>query len=378
MRFRVVQTALLAGLCLAPAGFGDDGNRLLRIDHYVQVQSAVPAIVGQAMQIYVREVVEASAVLRGGPGSDRVALFIHGAGTPAEVAFDVPYQDFSWMAYLAHAGYDVFSMDMTGYGRSTRPAAMNDPCNLSRDQQVAFIPALIPAACAASYPHQMTTLASDWHDIDAVVDRIRALRHVEKLNVLAWSLGGPRSAGYAAQHPEKVAKLVLLAPAYNRAAQADPPAQVPANGPAMNTQSREEFIVNWDRQVGCADQYESGTRDSIWSEMIASDKVGATWGSGVRRAPQVTTWGWTAAVVAKTQIPTLMVSGAHDKQVNPDRVREMYTDLGSPKKVFVDLACSSHNAMWEKNHLLLFKASLEWLMQGSVEGKQEGMLRLGY
>ena len=27
-----------------------------------------------------------------------------------------------------------------------------------------------------------------------------------------------------------------------------------------------------------------------------------------------------------------MVSGAHDKQVNPDRVRELYMDLGSPKK----------------------------------------------
>ena len=378
MRITVCQTALLVGLCLAPAGFGDDGNRLLRIDHYVKLQSTVPALAGQATQIYVREVVEASTVLRGGPASDRVALFIHGAGTPAEVAFDVPYQDYSWMAYLAQAGYDVFSMDMTGYGRSTRPAAMNDPCNLAREQQAAFVPGLISAPCVASYAHQMTTLASDWHDIDAVVDHVRALRHVDKVNVLAWSLGGPRSAGYAAQHPDKVAKLVLLAPAYNRAAQAEAPAQVPANGAAMNTQSREEFIVNWDRQVGCADQYESAARDSVWSEMIASDPVGATWGSGVRRAPQVTTWGWTTAVVAKTQIPTLMVSGAHDKQVNPDRVRELYTDLGSPKKVFVDLACSSHNAMWEKNHLLLFKASLEWLKLGSVQGKQEGMLRLGY
>ena len=378
MRITVCQTALLVGLCLAPAGFGDDGNRLLRIDHYVKLQSTVPALAGQATQIYVREVVEASTVLRGGPASDRVALFIHGAGTPAEVAFDVPYQDYSWMAYLAQAGYDVFSMDMTGYGRSTRPAAMNDPCNLAREQQAAFIPGLISAPCVASYAHQMTTLASDWHDIDAVVDRVRALRHVEKVNVLAWSLGGPRSAGYAAQHPDKVAKLVLLAPAYNRAAQAEAPAQVPANGAAMNTQSRDEFIANWDRQVGCADQYEGATRDSVWSEMISSDTVGATWGSGVRRAPQVTTWGWTTAVVAKTQVPTLMVSGAHDKQVNPDRVRELYTDLGSPKKVFVDLACSSHNAMWEKNHLLLFKASLEWLTQGSVQGKQEGMLRLGY
>jgi pimeloyl-ACP methyl ester carboxylesterase len=98
----------------------------------------------------------------------------------------------------------------------------------------------------------------------------------------------------------------------------------------------------------------------------------------VRRAPLVTTWGWTTAVVSKTQIPTLMISGAHDKQVSPDRVRELYEDWGSPKKVFIDLACSSHNAMWEKNHLLLFKASLEWLAHGTVEGKQEGAQRLGY
>ena len=378
MKFALWPAAVMVSLGLTPAGFGDDGNRLLRIDHYVQVRSKVPAISEQLTQIYFREVVEAGTALRGGPAADRVALFIHGAGTPAEVAFDVPYQDYSWMAYLAHARFDVFSMDTTGYGRSTRPAAMNDPCNLAHEQQAAFVPALITAPCAASYPRQMTTLASDWHDIDAVVDRIRAMRHVEKLNLLAWSLGGPRSAGYAAQHAGKVAKLVLLAPAYNRAAAAEPPAQVPANGAAMNTQSRAEFISNWDRQVGCADQYDAGTRDSIWSEMILSDPVGATWGTGVRRAPQVTSWGWTTAVVAKTQIPTLMVSGAHDKQVNPDRVRELYSDFGSPKKIFVDLACSSHNAMWEKNHLLLFRASLEWLTEGSVQRKQEGMLRLGY
>ena len=111
---------------------------------------------------------------------------------------------------------------------------------------------------------------------------------------------------------------------------------------------------------------------------MKSDRVGATWGTGVRRAPQVTTWGWNAAIVTKTQIPTLMVTGEHDKQVPSERVRELYADLASRQKVFIDLACSSHNAMWEKNHLLMFRASLEWLKRGSVNGKQEGMLRLGY
>jgi pimeloyl-ACP methyl ester carboxylesterase len=377
MKALALAVALLVAIVSAQHSFADDSERILTIDHYVRVRSTVPAIAGRSTAIYVRERVRAGTALRGISAADRVALFVHGAGTPAEVAFDVPYKDFSWMAYLAQAGLDVFSMDTTGYGRSTRPEAMDDPCNLARDRQPAFVPVLLAAPCAPSYPHAMTTIASDWNDIGAVVDYVRAMRHVDRVSMLGWSLGGPRAGGYAAQHPEHVQKLVLLAPAYNRTAADTPPAQSP-EGAAMNTQSREEFTANWDRQVGCQDQYDPATSDSVWSKMIESDPVGATWGSGVRRAPQTTTWGWNVAAAAKTRIPTLMVAGAHDKQVPPARVRELYADLGSREKVFVDLACSSHNAMWERNHTLLFRASLEWLTQGTVNGAKDGMLRLGY
>jgi hypothetical protein len=59
-------------------------------------------------------------------------------------------------------------------------------------------------------------------------------------------------------------------------------------------------------------------------------------------------------------------------------VRDFYADLGSPQKVFIELGCSSHNAMGEKNHLLLFQASLEWLEKGTVNGQASGVLKLGY
>ena len=379
MRKVTAISVILAASLFAPVFLlADDAARLLSIDHYVKVKSTVPAIEGKTTQIYVREVVQASTALRDGALTDRVALFIHGAGTPAEVSFDVPYQDYSWMGFLAHNGFDVYAMDTTGYGRSTRPSPMNDPCNLSKAQQEAFVPVLLASPCAASYPSQMTTIASDWNDIDAVVDQVRALRHVDKLNLLAWSLGGPRSGGYTVLHPEKVRALVVLAPAYNRNSPSDAPKQVPANGATFNTQSEAEFTANWDRQVGCPGQYEPAAHAAVWTKMLESDPVGATWGAGARRAPQTTTWGWNLAAAAKVQAPYLMVSGAHDKQVNPDRVRELYNDLGSKNKVFVDLACSSHNAMWEKNHLLLFRASLEWLTKGTVNGSEQGMLKLGY
>jgi pimeloyl-ACP methyl ester carboxylesterase len=374
MRALIVVLGLLSPCILC----GDDGERLLSIDHYVRVRSTLPVMAGQDAEIYMREVVAAQTVLRGGPAADRVVLFVHGAGTPAEVAFDVPYQDYSWMAYLARAGFDVFSMDMSGYGRSTRPTPMNDPCNLAAEQQKAFVPTLISGPCSPSYPRNLTTIASDWNDLDTVVNHVRTLRRVERLSLIAWSLGGPRAGGYAAQHPEKVLKLLLLAPAYNRDGAASAPEEVPAKGTTFNTQSHEDFITNWDRQAGCPDQYDPAAADAVWKKMLESDPVGATWGSGVRRAPQVTTWGWNQAAVVKVQAPTLLMAGAHDKQVRPERVKELYADLGTREKVFVDLACSSHNALWERNHLLLFRASVEWLTRNAVNGSSTGEIKLGY
>lgn len=357
----------------------DDSDRLLSVDHFVRVKSAVPAIQGQPSTLYVRERVKAGLLARGAGLADRVVLFVHGAGTPAEVAFDVPYEDYSWMAYIARAGFDVFSVDMSGYGRSSRPPQMSDPCNVAQNRQTErLVPSLLSAPCPPTYPKQMTTLASDWSDIDAAVDYVRSLRRVDRVALAGWSQGGPRTGGYTARHAQKVSKLVLLAPAYNRGAAADPPASVPANGVPIDIQTRADFDANWDRQIECPTQVDPKIRDVVWSEMLASDPIGATWGPGLRRAPTVTSWGWTQAAVAKTTTPTLMVAGVSDKQVSPDRVRELYMDLGAKQKVFLDLGCSSHNAMWERNRTILFRASVEWLDKGTVNGSQDGMLKLGY
>src|SRR5688572_10508363 len=177
------------GLASAQATAGEDSQHILTVDHYVANQSIVPSLNGQTVQIYVRERVKPATIQRGAPADDRVVLFVHGAGTPAEVAFDVPYADYSWMAYLAAAGFDVFSMDMTGYGRSTRPNVMNETCNLSAEQQAA----LGRTACQAKHDAQLTTIATEWHDLDAVVEYIRKLRDVPRVSLVGWSMGGPRA-----------------------------------------------------------------------------------------------------------------------------------------------------------------------------------------
>ena len=142
---------LLAALAAIPALAPAQAQETRLREHSVTVTSTVPAIAGQKVKLYLRERALPNVLQRG--AGDKVVLFVHGAGTPAEVSFDVPYQDYSWMGYLAKAGYDVFSVDMTGYGRSHRPPQMNDKCNLSPEQQKLF-----GVYCAQTYPGARTNM----------------------------------------------------------------------------------------------------------------------------------------------------------------------------------------------------------------------------
>ena len=85
------------------------------------------------------------------PSADKILLFVHGATYPAETAFDLPIEGVSMMDLIAGRGYDVYLVDVRGYGRSTRPAEMNQPP-------------------AANKPIVSTAVAS--HDLGAAVDYI--------------------------------------------------------------------------------------------------------------------------------------------------------------------------------------------------------------
>ena len=57
----------------------------------------------------------------------RTLLFVHGATYPSDTMFDLKIDGESWMDFIASRGYDVYSMDVRGYGRSTRPPEMATP-----------------------------------------------------------------------------------------------------------------------------------------------------------------------------------------------------------------------------------------------------------
>ena len=360
----------------APTPAAPSPPEIVTIDRVIHHLSAVPAINDQLAELAVREKVPATIVnsASGRAPDGRVVLFVHGGFSPSEVAFDLPYRDYSWMTFLARAGFDVFAMDMTGYGGSTRPN-MDDPCNVDPRHQKALIPKTLKAACKASYPHQLVTSDSEAADIDAVVEFIRKLRGVGRVSLVGWSGGGIRVGTYAVRHPYKIDKLVILASSnYSRTGPSAPPGALPAPGFPIVFQPRAVAEdERWTPNVKCPDQVDPAIRDVVWKEAMASDPVGAGWGPGGLRAPTRTYWGWNADNATKIRLPTLIMVGEDDRLMTSNG--ELYDDLGTTGKVLLTMQCASHFSVWEMQHRILQKASLEWLRSGTVNGVRIGRLR---
>jgi hypothetical protein len=67
------------------------------------------------------------------------------------------------------------------------------------------------------------------------------------------------------------------------------------------------------------------------------------------------------------------VVGEEDRLIASNR--ELFEDLGSDDKLFLGIACASHFVVWEKQHRVLKRASLEWLESGALAGSRRGDYR---
>ena len=108
-------------------------------------------------------------------------LLVHGSSMSALPTYDlnVPgIPDYSFMDWLALQGFDVWTLDHEGYGRSTITQNNSD------------------IACGAK-------------DLEVVSDFILSKTQHKALNIYGMSSGALRSALFAVNFPERVAKLVL-------------------------------------------------------------------------------------------------------------------------------------------------------------------------
>ena len=369
---RIVVAALLGAVVTLQADpVPADRADIVTVEHAVAHISTVPANAGASVHLSVRERVREHG---GESRNSRVVLFIHGNTFPGVPGFDLDLPRYSWMLSLAKAGFDAFTMDHSGYGFSPRPE-MNDPCNADPVQQASILyPRPLSAPCPPPYPFRLATAQSEWDEIDTVVDYLRNLRAVSRIDLIGWSRGGWRAASYAARHPEKIGKLLLLAPVYNPAETAAPPAALPQAGFPMTVATRAATYASlWTPGVGCDGQVEPGMGDYVWNATMAFDPVGRAWGppEGVARVRTVTYWGWNrAAANAFTAIPTLVVSGEFDA-VAPN-TELLYDDLGTTDKQHVVLQCASHFVPWEMQAENLHNLSKHFLMHGMLAGLRQG------
>lgn len=357
------------------------------IDRFVRHVSTVPANDGQVVGIYLHEKLLAKVAEEIQNGAKPpVVLFIEGGTVSSVPDYDLPFKDYSWMAFLARAGFDTFSMDVTGYGFSPRPE-MHDPCNADPSQQpTVLVPNPLAAPCSPSYPFNLTTSQSDWDEMDSVVDYILNLRGVERLSIIGWSGGGPRGGGYASLHPDKVDKLILESPGYSPTGPSGPPAQVPAPGFPMGLQTRLALEQDrWQPNVHCPGQVDPDIRPVIWQTIMGFDSFGAAWGPqtppngpGVMRYPTETSWGWNNSYAAQVTAPTLITISQYDaSEALRTNATQLYSDLRAiNQKVLLDFDCASHFLPWESQHVYLLQASLEWLEHTRINGKSVGMFEV--
>ena len=147
------------------------------------------------------------------PG-EKILLFVHGATYPSETAFDLQLNGQSWMDYIAQRGYDVYLVDVRGYGKSTRPPEMDKPA--------ADNPPIVRTDTAVK-------------DIGAAVDFILKRRNAQRLSLVGWSMGTTFMGKYASLNPGKVEKLVLYAPVWH-----EPSLKAPPYSGAYRTGTREQ------------------------------------------------------------------------------------------------------------------------------------------
>lgn len=280
--------------------------------------------------------------------ASRIVILQHGA-TYGSSAFDLPFGGVSWMDYIARCGFDVYCLDLPGYGRSERPVQMNEP----PENNPPFMRTSDAAGC-----------------LGTVVDFVCERRGVDRLCLIGWSWGTAITGLYAAGHEQRVERLVLYAPVWDRTGSG--PSAIQVDGPlgAYRTVNREATIKR--RQSGLDADQAAKVMPTEWFDMwwAATTAGDANTEPGTIRAPngvvQDSQEYWNvgkqlyepAAIAA----PVLVIVGEWDLDTKPDMAIKLYPLLTKAQwKRLVIVSGGTHSLMMERNRLLLFRSVQQFL-----------------
>jgi pimeloyl-ACP methyl ester carboxylesterase len=273
---------------------------------------------------------------------ERTLLYVHGTSQAASTTFDLPLDGLSWMDHIARHGYDVYLVDLRGYGRSTRPPEMAKPAGEN--------PPIVRTDVAVK-------------DVAAAVDHILTRRNVTKLTLMGWSWGTAIMGRYATENSDRVNRLVLYAPPWVRKA---PTTTSSAPLGAYQAWTMEQARSRL--QAGAPKEKEQQLMPAAWFEawsaaVLATDPVGAKQTPPVVRTPagtvQDTQEYWFSGKPlwepSKIKVPTLIVLGEWD-ETNVPTAQTIFGNLSNaPYKRLVQIGEGSHLLFMEKNRMQLFR-----------------------
>jgi pimeloyl-ACP methyl ester carboxylesterase len=276
--------------------------------------------------------------------AERILLYVHGATYPAETAFDLPLAGLSWMEYIACHGWDVYLVDLRGYGQSTRPPEMARP----------------PEDNAP-----IVTTAVAVRDVGSAVDYILRRRGASRLNLIGWSWGTAIMGTYAAANPDRVARLVLYAPLWLR----ETPSPIAADGPlgAYRTVTQDQARKRWLAGVPDAarpDLIPHGWFEAWAQATWATDPDSGKWNPPLLRAPNgVLQDGreyWSAGRPyydpRAIRAPTLLAVGQWDQDTPPHMAQELFALLEQAAwKRMVLIGAGTHSLIMERDRMQLFR-----------------------
>ncbi|MBE7515580.1 MAG: alpha/beta fold hydrolase [Chloracidobacterium sp.] len=236
----------------------------------------------------------------------KIVLLVHGATWTGRPDFDLQIRDYSLMDFLAKNGYDVWAIDIHGYGRSEKT------------------------------DKDWSDTESASGDINAAVDYVSKLRGVDKISILGWSWGTQTTGLFTMKHPEKVEKLILFAMPWGRKSLPSSP-QLPKEQYRINDEkaARSDFI---------AGQYEEDVVALYVKEALAEAPKSP---NGVRVDGMTKL---TILTPEEIKVPTLIIHPEKDFVATEAATLEFFSRLGTKYKSYAALPDGGHAILLEKNY----------------------------
>lgn len=272
-------------------------------------------------------------------------VLMHGAGAGGSSIYDLRTLDLSFAGALACTGWDAWVLDVRGFGGSTLPPALLGPAEAA--------PPAVRADEAA-------------RDLEAVIDEARRVSGVARVDLFGWSWGCVVSGLVAGRRPDRIRRLVLYAPVYDRR---NPKRHVTSGAwrPAVKAQIVKYFDPERESHA-------------VWHEHL--DAMFRWAPSGVLRLPSGPyrdIYGPEAPIwsAAKVTAPTLVVRGDRDKASLTAPVQRLFEALGSEERRLVVIGGGDHFLMRERRYGQLQRVVVEFLAADSLRAPPDPASRLG-